>query len=98
DPQTTVADVAIQTWLAAPDMLRERHAEVFAFRQKNFLYYGGAQGKRRCAKMSRDWKLSASSSIADIGADLTRRSRFENRATSLPRLPIGNRSSVRRGD
>jgi hypothetical protein len=47
DPQTTVADVAIQMWLAAPEMLRERHAEVFAFRQKNFLYYGGAQGKRR---------------------------------------------------
>ena len=47
DPQTTVADVAIQMWLAAPDMLREHHAEAIAFRQKNFLYYGGAHGEKR---------------------------------------------------
>ena len=47
DPRTTVADVAIQMWLAAPDMLREHHAEAIAFRQKNFLYYGGAHGEKR---------------------------------------------------
>ena len=46
DPRTTVADVAIQMWLAAPDVLREHHAETVAFRQKNFLYYGGAHGER----------------------------------------------------
>jgi hypothetical protein len=47
DPQTTVADVAIQMWLAAPDILREHHAEAIAFRQKNFLYYRGAHGDKR---------------------------------------------------
>lgn len=47
DPRTTTADVAIQMWLAAPDMLREHHAETIAFRQKNFLYYGGAHGEKR---------------------------------------------------
>lgn len=47
DPRTTVADVAIQMWLAAPDMLREHHAEAVAFRQKNFLYYGGTNGARK---------------------------------------------------
>ncbi len=47
DPQTTAADVAIQMWLAAPDMLREHHAEAIAFRQKNFLYYGGAHREKR---------------------------------------------------
>jgi hypothetical protein len=44
DPTTTAADVAIQMWLAAPDVLREHHAEAIAFRQKNFLYYGGTHG------------------------------------------------------
>ena len=47
DPRTTPADVAIQMWLAAPDVLREHHAETIAFRQKNFLYYGGAHGEKR---------------------------------------------------
>jgi hypothetical protein len=47
DPGTTVADVAIQMWLAAPDVLREHHAEAIAFRQKNFLYYGGTHGQER---------------------------------------------------
>lgn len=47
DPGTTPADVAIQIWLAAPDMLREHHAEAIAFRQKNFLYYGGAHREKR---------------------------------------------------
>jgi hypothetical protein len=48
EPKTTLTDVAIQMWLAAPDMLRERHAEAIAFRQKNFLYYGGAH-RGQCA-------------------------------------------------
>lgn len=56
DPMTTVADVAIQMWLAAPDMLREHHAEAIAFRQKNFLYYGGAHGGQ-CAFPSVDDEL-----------------------------------------
>jgi hypothetical protein len=36
DPRTSASDVAIQVWLAAPELLRERHAEAVAFRQKNF--------------------------------------------------------------
>lgn len=43
----TAADVAMQIWLDAPDVLRERHAEAVAFQQKNFLYYGGAHGAPR---------------------------------------------------
>jgi hypothetical protein len=39
DLLTTVADVAIQFWLVAPDLLRDRHAEAVAFRQKNYLYF-----------------------------------------------------------
>ena len=47
----TVADVALQVWLEAPDVLRDRHAETVAFRQKNFLYYGGAHGTHRSFPM-----------------------------------------------
>jgi hypothetical protein len=44
-PDTTTADVAVQMWLAEPDLLREHHAEAVAFRQRNFLYYGGGNGE-----------------------------------------------------
>jgi hypothetical protein len=47
DLLTTTADIAIQIWLADPDMLREQHAQAVALRQKDFLYYGGAHGGRR---------------------------------------------------
>ena len=47
DLLTTTTDLAIQIWLAAPDVLREHHAETIALRQKNFLYYGGAHGEQR---------------------------------------------------
>jgi hypothetical protein len=54
DPRTTVTDVAIQMWLAAPDLLQERHAESIAFRHTNFLYYGGAHRKNRKFPMLND--------------------------------------------
>lgn len=38
---STPADVAVQVWIKAPDVVRERHAENIAFRQKTFAYYGG---------------------------------------------------------
>ncbi|AMN44054.1 hypothetical protein [Rhodoplanes sp. Z2-YC6860] len=41
DLMTSPADVTIQVWVADPEMVRERHAQNVAFRQKNFLYYGG---------------------------------------------------------
>jgi hypothetical protein len=46
-PETTPADVAIQVWLAAPDLLQERHAEAFAVRQKSFTYFAGRDGGPR---------------------------------------------------
>lgn len=66
DTQTTAADVAIQMWLAAPDMLREHHAETIAFRQKNFLYYGGAHGERRSfPKVDDDLRLKVELDLDD---------------------------------
>jgi hypothetical protein len=66
DPQTTVADVAIQMWLAAPDTLREHHAEAVAFRQKNFLYYGGAHGEAQpFPKVDDDLRLKIESALDD---------------------------------
>lgn len=47
DLMTTPADVAVQAWLAAPDIVRERHAESIALRQQNFLYYSGTRGTAR---------------------------------------------------
>jgi hypothetical protein len=43
----TPADVAVQVWLKAPDVVRERHAENIAYRQRHFLYYGGVHGTER---------------------------------------------------
>ena len=64
DAQTTPADVAIQMWLAAPDTLREHHAETIAFRQKNFLYYGGAHGERRSfPKVDDDLRLKVEADL-----------------------------------
>jgi hypothetical protein len=40
DQTVTPADVAIDVWLAAPDILQDRHAEVVARKQKNFEYFG----------------------------------------------------------
>ena len=66
EPKTTVTDVAIQMWLAAPDMLRERHAEAIAFRQKNFLYYGGAhRGQRAFPSVNDELRLRIESALDD---------------------------------
>jgi hypothetical protein len=66
DPRTTVADVAIQMWLAAPDILREHHAEAIAFRQKNFLYYGGAHGEKRAfPTVDKDLRLQIEAELDD---------------------------------
>jgi hypothetical protein len=66
EPNTTVTDVAIQMWLAAPDMLRERHAEAIAFRQKNFLYYGGAHCRERAfPSVDDDLRLRIESALDD---------------------------------
>jgi len=66
DPQSTVTDVAIQVWLAAPDTLREHHAEAVAFRQRNFLYYGGAHGgKRAFPKVSDELRSELQTALDD---------------------------------
>lgn len=40
DPTATPTDIAIDVWLAAPDILQDRHAEAVAKKQKNFEYFG----------------------------------------------------------
>lgn len=47
DDDSSPADIAVQVWLAAPDLLQEKHAEAKAIRQKNFVYFAGRHGKRR---------------------------------------------------
>jgi hypothetical protein len=47
DQESSPADVAIQIWLAAPDLLQEKHAEAKAIRQKNFAYFAGRHGGPR---------------------------------------------------
>ena len=43
DPATTPIDLAIDVWIAAPDMVRAHHAEAIALRQENFEYFGPGQ-------------------------------------------------------
>ena len=40
DPTATPIDLAIDIWLAAPELVRSRHAETVAMRQQNFEYFG----------------------------------------------------------
>jgi hypothetical protein len=40
DPTATPVDIAIDIWLAAPELVRARHAEAIAMRQQNFEYFG----------------------------------------------------------
>jgi hypothetical protein len=47
DQDNSPADVAIQIWLTAPDLLQEKHAEARAIRQKNFAYFAGRDGGPR---------------------------------------------------
>jgi hypothetical protein len=46
DPEATTADVAIDLWLVAPHLLRQRFAEAVALRQQNFFYFGGSGSPR----------------------------------------------------
>jgi len=39
DPAATPADLAIDVWLAAPDILQSRHSETVARKQQNFEYF-----------------------------------------------------------
>lgn len=43
DAATTPIDLAIDVWMAAPDMVRAHHAEAIAMRQENFEYFGPSQ-------------------------------------------------------
>lgn len=47
DPAATPADVAIDVWLAAPDLLQERHSEAVARKQQNFEYFAPKHGGKR---------------------------------------------------
>ena len=46
DARTTVCDIAVQVWLANPELLRERHAESYTLRQQNFDYFSGEKGAK----------------------------------------------------
>ena len=39
DEKSTPADVAVQIWLAQPDLLERQHAETVAFNRSNFTYF-----------------------------------------------------------
>jgi len=41
DEKSTPADVAVQIWLAKPDLLERQHAETVAFNRSNFTYFSG---------------------------------------------------------
>lgn len=41
DDKSTPADVAVQIWLAKPDLLERQHAETVAFNRSNFMYFAG---------------------------------------------------------
>jgi hypothetical protein len=42
-PDCTPADVAIQTWFQAPEILERQHAGAYALRQRSFHYFAGAR-------------------------------------------------------
>ena len=45
DEKSTPADVAVQIWLAKPDLLERQHAETVAFNRSNFTYFAGQHTK-----------------------------------------------------
>jgi hypothetical protein len=47
DPAATPADLAIDVWLTAPDLLQVRHSEAVARRQQNFEYFAPNRGGKR---------------------------------------------------
>lgn len=46
DEKSTPADVAVQIWLAQPDLLERQHAETVAFNRSNFTYFAGPNSRR----------------------------------------------------
>lgn len=53
--ECTPADVAIQTWLQAPEILERQHAGAYALRQRNFHYFAGRGGRaKRFPKLSEE--------------------------------------------
>ncbi|MBF9055705.1 hypothetical protein HKCCA1065_03670 [Rhodobacterales bacterium HKCCA1065] len=46
DDKSTPADIAVQIWLAKPDLLERQHAETVAFNRSNFTYFAGTSIKR----------------------------------------------------
>jgi hypothetical protein len=46
DPAATPIDLAIDVWMAAPEVVRAHHAEAIAMRQQNFEYFGPTQPVR----------------------------------------------------
>jgi hypothetical protein len=46
-PECTPADVAIQTWRQAPEILERQHAGAHALRQRSFHYFAGRGGRAR---------------------------------------------------
>lgn len=46
DDKGTPADIAVQIWLAKPDLLERQHAETVAFNRSNFTYFAGTSIKR----------------------------------------------------
>ena len=47
DPESSCADVAMQLWLARPDLLERHHAETTAFNHKSFMVFAGREGGPR---------------------------------------------------
>ncbi|MDG1117194.1 MAG: hypothetical protein P8N72_08705 [Flavimaricola sp.] len=45
DDKSTPADIAVQIWLAKPDLLERQHAETVAFNRSNFTYFAGTSIK-----------------------------------------------------
>ena len=45
EEELTTADLVTRIWLAAPSLLKERHAQNKAFRQKRFIYHAGRAAK-----------------------------------------------------
>ena len=45
EEELTTADLVTRIWLTAPGLLKERHAENKAFRQKRFIYHAGRAAK-----------------------------------------------------
>lgn len=62
--EVTPADVAVQVWLLHPDLLRERHAEAYAVRQKSYTYFAGREGGPR------SFRQPAPDTLARLEADL----------------------------